>query len=411
MSTRPNSAITPTRSLKILLLAHNVEGAGTYIRFKGLARHLALLGHEATLIAASRTPSLMTRRLEVDGIRLHLTPGILGQRIRNAGLSPADAMYRLLHVRAERYDVVIASDHRPAASLPALLARTLHGATYISDWADLWGRGGIVGDRSFLGRALLSMPETSMERRIHRSADGLTAASTDLLRRALALGIPQSRVIRLPNGVDVNLFRPVPNREAVRRGIGLNAGVKALIYAGTAPIDMDLIWDSFRLVYARRQDTYLVILGKHWRGLGRLGSAQANILQLGYLPWDEYAAILGAGDLMLLPYRDTSRNRGRFPGKLAFYMAVGRPTISNPTGDIKRLFEEHEVGRLAGERPEAFAETILELLDHERLADRLGQRAREIAERDFAWPILAQSLEAFIKRVRNPVASNHSPSN
>ena len=48
----------------------------------------------------------------------------------------------------------------------------------------------------------------------------------------------------------------------------------------------------------------------------------------------------------------------------------------------------------AGENPQEFADAIWRLLSDEQLADQIGRRARVIAEKEFAWPILAASIEA-----------------
>jgi glycosyltransferase involved in cell wall biosynthesis len=162
---------------------------------------------------------------------------------------------------------------------------------------------------------------------------------------------------------------------------------------------MDLIWESFKQVHDRRQDVFLLVLGRKWPLLDRLGQAAQHVVQVGHLPMLQFAAALGCGDIMLLPYRDCSRNRGRWPGKVAFYMAVGRPTVSNPTGDVKMLMEQYGVGLLAGEEPKEFAGAILELLENERLAEQIGRRARATAEEVFSWSVLASSTERFYSSV------------
>ena len=244
-------------------------------------------------------------------------------------------------------------------------------------------------------RQLLGRPESLAESRIHRAADAVTTVCSDLYTRAVKLGIPMSRLLRLPNGADTDLIRPSANIEAARSRLGVPAGVKLLVYAGYAPIDMDLIWDAFRLTCDRRRDAYLLIMGRVWQLPDRLRPYSAHVIQAGFLPLERYAEALGCGDVMLLPYRDNPRNRGRWPGKLGFYMAVGRPTVSNPTGDVRSLFEQRGVGLLAGETAREFADCVLRLLEDGELADRMGHAARKTAESEYSWAVLAKSLEQF----------------
>jgi len=388
-------------SLRILFLAHNVVEAGTYVRFYGLARELAALGHRITLIAASADRALRTRELETQGIRLVLTPGWFHRRLRNGGVSPEDVVVRLVHVMSHDYDLIHASEHRPAGSLPAIVARARRGSSYVSDWADLWGREGIASERTWVMRRLLGRPESLAESRIHQAADAVTAVCSDLFSRAAKLGIPMSRLLRLPNGADTKLFKPSTNKEEARSNLGVPAGAKLLIYAGYAPIDMDLIWDAFRLACDRRKDVYLLVTGRVWPLPDMLRPHADHVIQAGFLPTEQYAEALACGDVMLLPYRNNSRNRGRWPGKLAFYMAVGRPTVSNPTGDVPALFEQRGVGLLAGETAQEFADAVLRLMGDRELADRMGRDARKTAESEYSWPVLAKALEQFYYSVLN----------
>ncbi len=49
---------------------------------------------------------------------------------------------------------------------------------------------------------------------------------------------------------------------------------------------------------------------------------------------------LAAADVFLMPYSNKISNVGRWPNKVGDYMCVGRPTVSNPVGEVKWLFEQ-----------------------------------------------------------------------
>jgi glycosyltransferase involved in cell wall biosynthesis len=315
----------------------------------------------------------------------------------NGGLALEDLLFRFAYIFDQPYDIVHASEHRPAASLPAALLRKFRSTPYISDWADLWGRGGIMEERPRSLRVLLSAIETASELQVHKSADALTVISTDLYQRGLDLGHTVDRLLQLPNGVDVEHVHPITARADRWRQLGLPGDSKVVVYAGQAPIDMDLIWDAFKLVHERFRDAYLIILGRRWHIPDHIGEAADRIIQMGMIASQDYYLTLAAGDVLLLPYRDTSRNRGRWPGKLSFYLSVGRPVVANPTGDVKRLFEYSAPGLLAGESPREFAEAIGVLLSDPQMADTLGRNARMVAEEVFAWPLLTAKLSTFYR--------------
>ena len=102
-----------------------------------------------------------------------------------------------------------------------------------------------------------------------------------------------------------------------------------------------------------------------------------------------------SADLFVLPFPDTVYNRGRWPNKICDYMSLGRPTVSNPCGDIKHLFDRHEIGLLAEWNEEDFASKIVRLLEDPNLAHRLGEEARRISVYEYSWQVLVERLEGF----------------
>jgi glycosyltransferase involved in cell wall biosynthesis len=76
-------------------------------------------------------------------------------------------------------------------------------------------------------------------------------------------------------------------------------------------------------------------------------------------------------------------------------MAAGRPTVTNPTGDLGELVADTGCGLLVGESPAAFADATYSLLRDTELAGRLGSQARRAAEDQISWRALARDLAAF----------------
>ena len=223
-----------------------------------------------------------------------------------------------------------------------------------------------------------------MENEVHRSADAQTVISQALQERAAALGLDPETVLKVTNGADTEGIRPQP-MAAARHQLGLPEDGKILVYAGQAPIDMDLLWNSFACIDRRKKgEVYLLVLGKKWRLPETLGDARGRILQPGFVGRDAYPSYLACGDVMLLPLRRKPLNEARWPGKFGDYLAAGRPIVANPTGEVGRIMETVPVGLLAGESPEEFGETVLALLADPAAGQKMGARARQLAEDDSA---------------------------
>ena len=73
------------------------------------------------------------------------------------------------------YDVVHGFEPRPCSTLPALLARSLRHATYVADWADLWGPAGMAADWPAPQRASLGAFDGRWQDFTRRQADAVTS--------------------------------------------------------------------------------------------------------------------------------------------------------------------------------------------------------------------------------------------
>jgi glycosyltransferase involved in cell wall biosynthesis len=139
--------------------------------------------------------------------------------------------------------------------------------------------------------------------------------------------------------------------------------------------------------------------------------AWAGVRALGPIPFAKLPEHLAAADIFLTPYSNEIANVGRWPNKVGDYMAVGRPIVSNPVGEVKWLFDTHAVGVLADETPESFADAVLALLRDPAAADAMGREARRVAETVFAWDQQISKLESWYFMVLDGVSALEPRSN
>lgn len=131
--------------------------------------------------------------------------------------------------------------------------------------------------------------------------------------------------------------------------------------------------------------------------LARECGVEGRLLVTGFLSDEDLPWYLGCADVFLLPFPNTTYNVGRWPNKFGDYMALGRPTVSNPVGDLLPFFEKHEVGLLADCNEHDFAEKVVSLLDNPAVAKQLGANARHTALK-YDYPKLVKGLEGFYFR-------------
>jgi glycosyltransferase involved in cell wall biosynthesis len=159
---------------------------------------------------------------------------------------------------------------------------------------------------------------------------------------------------------------------------------------------------ALKIVSHAYPDTKLIISGKPRQGVHEMVARydlKEQVCFIGYVTYEELLWYLGCANIFLLPMSDLPHNRGRWPNKIGEYMCLGRPTIANPVGDIKDLFQKHQVGLTARWNPDDFAKKIMILLEDRELAARIGENARKVAETEYDWRILTGKLERFYSRI------------
>jgi glycosyltransferase involved in cell wall biosynthesis len=341
-------------------------------------------------------------RLTCEGdLRIWEVPDVLPFRVRHGGLSPFDVLGRIAGALRFAPDVIHSFDHRPACSLPAKAAVRFRGSAWVADWADRWGWDGIAAERGFLARHTLGRWDDFVEKRIYRQAHAVTVASRELERVTLRSGVESDRVEWVPPGCNADLIRPMPKAEA-RAHYGIPPDTHVLVHIGFADYDEDLLAGVFVRLATRFPSIVLLTSGKVGSPLTetlRASGFHHRLRNVGVVPYGELATVMACGDVMLLPYRNRPLNLGRFPNKLADYLASGRPVVTNPTGDLGKLVTDEGLGILADETSEAMADAVARLLEAPQEAEQMGRRARALAEGRLGWPALAARVEGLYARL------------
>jgi glycosyltransferase involved in cell wall biosynthesis len=384
--------------MRLLFLNHNVIGRGTFQRAFGFARELSRRGHDVTLVTTSERRRFSHREAVRLGVRVIESPDLLWGRARN-GWDPWGTLWRLGSLRSRCFDLVHAFDSRPAVVSPAL-ALQRRGIPLVMDWADWWGRGGAISERTdWLSRRGFAPAETYFEESFRTKADGTTVISGALGDRAARLGVCPERTIRLVNGADVDRVVPV-HREKARSQLGIRTDLGPVIgHLGVLRSDAGLLYRAFGEVARRRPGAILLLIGD-LQPLPSDPFIVGRIVRTGFVTDHRLRLLLGACDVLVLPQRDILTNRARWPGKLGDYLCAARPVVATEVGDLAHLVGPEDGVLLVPPRPDAVVEGILAVSDRPELRARMGSAARRCAEGTLSWGRLTDQLELLYDRVR-----------
>lgn len=389
--------------MDILFLNHNVKWKSTFHRCLQFGKHLVARGHRVDLLTIAPRARSGFAESDIEGVHVVETPDLLFGMMRT-GWDPYDVWQRKRFLRSKHYDLIHAFDSRPVVILPALAQRQRDGATLLTDWADWWGRGGIIDERpNKLIKYGFGAIETYFEEHYRTGADGLTVISRALQDRAIGLGVPAERIARISGGADVESVTPL-DKTVAREQLGLPRDVPIVGFTGFVHYDLTLLLSAFDVLAKQRRDVHLLLTGATSplvQQYSQRGGWSERVIHAGMVEYAKLPTYLACADVFALPFADKQANRGRWPNKIGDYLSAGRPIVSNPVGDIRELFMNFDIGCLTDETPQAFAEGLASVLDDRGRSQVRGQVARYVAENVISWAKLTDRLEQHYALIRS----------
>lgn len=366
----------------------------TFNRGRSMAENMVARGHEATLLTLSSEHRWRSQWSVQRGVHIGEMPN-WGVSMSGEGYGPPDNLLRILHSLAHRYDIVHMLDHKPSATLAGVIGGRMGGAVLIGDWADWWGGAGGINGNPNRRFPIVGRFEDWWEIKSKIMADGVIAISTPLYRRARKLGVLADRLMLCPNGTEPDLMHSMPLEKA-RAALGVPAERKMVCFFGMS--QSELAWVMRAMQYI--PDLWLMVVGKKIAAVLNEGQAMGvadRVWQTGFVSDEDLSMYLSCANLFCMPLRNTQADWGRVPGKLMYYMAAGRPTVSNPIGDGALLIQRYRAGIVAND--DEFESAIRRLLDDASLNVEMGANARRAAEGDLSWACWSKELEAFYLRI------------
>jgi glycosyltransferase involved in cell wall biosynthesis len=361
--------------------------------------HVRILEETRALRGAGVEVLVATYHLgrDVPGVPTERTPRIPWVRRLGVGFSAhkpyLDLLLLVTAARAARRfrpDVLHAHLHEGVA-VAAVLDRVL-GRPAVADL-----QGSLTGeliDHGTLPRAgplpaLSRRSERAMLRWPRRILASSGAFAAELVTR---WGLPASRVVALPDGVDPEAFRPGLAGDDLRSTLGLTAK-RVVVFLGvlTPYQGVDDLLAAWPRVVGAAPDAHLLLMGypneDRYRAEVRRRDLLGSVTLTGRIPYREAARYLGLGDVAVSPKRSTSEANG----KLLNYMACGLPTVAYDGPVAREALGDAGVLVPLGDQV-ALADALLALLADPGERKRRSEALRERAVTAFGWPALAARL-------------------
>jgi len=253
-------------------------------------------------------------------------------------------------------------------------------------------RGGQLGDLAVLRSGMFGRLRLWL---LARLVDAFVTISDEIENELRCAGVPGSRLVRIPNGVDTDWFRPatVNRRAALREELGL-AGRKVAVFVGRIEPEKGILTllEAWPTVRRALPDALLLLAGD---GSERPVLQARCVEEARFVgPVDEPVTLLQAADCFVLPsYTEGLSNA------LLEAMATGLPCVATSIGGNVELIRGDAEGWLV--RPDdssALAQALIDALRGE-CRETVGCAARSRAVREFSLERTADLLSGLYWRL------------
>jgi glycosyltransferase involved in cell wall biosynthesis len=302
----------------------------------------------------------------------------------------------LVHqLRREGCTVILVQDFQdPRFDVCILLGRMLRLPVYATFQGNT-GRGGRL-EKLIRPRAL-------------RAARGLIIGSDGEAQRVTEhFGVNPEKIWRIPNPIDLDLWRPM-DRDESRRDLRLTPQACIVICHGRIQIrhkGLDVLLDAWERLRANPtgQPSKLLLIGSGGDNailrdrLERVDPSRIEWIERYELDRTVMRRYLSAADLYVL----ASRAEG-FPVAPLEAMACGLPIVASDIPAMRNILPHGAASGgliVPSEDPRALAEALQKLLDDPDLRRDLGRNARRNVEERFSLESVGRQLDQMLRRHR-----------
>ena len=250
-------------------------------------------------------------------------------------------------------------------------------------------------------KLLLSLA-SKVEKFIYHQAKNITVICSGFKENIVSKGIPENKIIVIPNWVDTNLIKPMDKNNNFRKEF--NWGNKFVcMHAGNIGLVMGLevIIESAKIT-AKNKNIHYVFLGEGLKKPNLMKMVEdyklSNVEFIPIRPRSEMSIFLTAADAHFVAMgKDMNYS---LPSKLSGIMSAGRPAIgiSEDKTDMKKIIAEATCGIWVPTGDgEKLAQAIIKLASEPSLCEQLGKNGRVFAENNFSREKLTQKYFELLK--------------
>jgi colanic acid biosynthesis glycosyl transferase WcaI len=384
------------------------EPGAAQARLAAFARQLVRAGHQVEVVAAMPNypqgrivdsyRHQFYRRERWEGITVHrlwlyASQGAGLGRMLNYATFTLTSLVGL--AKSRRPDYLFVESPPLFLSIPGFLAARLWRVPWIFNVSDLWPDS--VADLNILRSGWMLRAAFALEAWAYRRASYISAVTWGIHQQLEnEKGVPQHKLLFLPNGVDIDLFKPLPADKALLTCLGLE-GKQVVIFPGTQGYahGMESVLRTAEKL-RHHENIHFLLVGSGSAKQQLEADAQRlelrNMTFLDPVPPEQIPQLISTAACGLASQRNIPLLREARSVKALTVMSCGKPLVFAVGRDAGSFVKEAQCGLVVSvEEPDAIADAILWLLDHPAEAAQFGRNGRDYVCRNLQWPALVGS--------------------
>lgn len=233
----------------------------------------------------------------------------------------------------------------------------------------------------------------TLGRWLFRHAARRVVVNSPVIAEALvAEGLPADRIVTIPGGVDVDRFRPAPDRAAARRAAGLRPDAPVIGFVGRLIPDKGIhrFLEAATALAGEFPDLHCIVVGEGpsaaaCREAADTGPLRSRIRLEGFR--DDLDRVYPLLDVLAFP---STYSEG-MPNVVLEAMSCAVPVVAHRLPQTEAIVRDGVTGALVdSSSPGSLAAALLRLLQHSNYASALGAAARAHVEAHHSLDTLLQ---------------------
>ena len=233
-----------------------------------------------------------------------------------------------------------------------------------------------------------------IEKQVAQEADLVVTVSKYSLQKIVQLyAVDEQKIRVVPNGVDIQRFKPTTDHQKVRAELCKNSKHVILFVGNLIPRKgLHYLIDAAKHVLKENKETAFVIAGNGplKNNLTKYSQEQGvadKFTFLGDVPDNILPQLYNCADIFVSPSIQEGQGISLLEAQ-----ATAKPVVAFNVTAITEIIKHKETGLLVEPDSRQLSTAISSLLADESLRERMGRSGRDFVSKTFSWDICAQKM-------------------